>query len=185
MARLIYAALMSLDGYVADDDGDFEWAEPTEELHRFVNEMERSIGTYLYGRRMYETMVFWETAHTLADEPTVIRDYARIWQDTDKIVYSTTLDKVTSARTSIERTFDPEVVREMKATATSDISVGGPHLARQAFKAGLVDEFHLFVNPVVVGSGNAALPSDIRIDLELLNEQLFGNGVVHLHYRVR
>lgn len=184
MAKLIYAALTSLDGYVADDTGNFDWAEPDEELHRFVNEMERVVGTYLYGRRMYETMVFWETAHTLKDPPQHIRDYAAIWQDTDKIVFSTTLDGVSSERTRIERNFDPETVRELKASVSTDLSIGGAHLAAQALKAGLVDECHLFLNPVVVGSGNRALPSDARISLELLHERRFENGVVHLHYRV-
>jgi dihydrofolate reductase len=185
VAKLIYAALTSLDGYVADDKGNFDWAEPDEELHRFVNEMERTVGTYLYGRRMYETMVFWETAHTLENAPRYIRDYTAIWQDTDKIVYSTTLDKVSSERTRIERTFDLGTVRELKTSVSADISIGGPNLAAQALTAGLVDECHLFINPVVVGSGNRALPSDARISLELLDERRFGNGVVHLHYRVK
>lgn len=184
MARLIYAALTSLDGYVADPQGNFDWAEPDEELHSFVNEMERSVGTYLYGRRMYETMVFWETAHTLSDEPQVIRDYALIWQAAEKIVYSTTLESPSSARTRIERSFDPAVVREMKASASSDISIGGSRLAAAAFEAGLIDECHLFLNPVVIGRGNPAFRTERQLDLELLEERRFGGGVVHLHYAV-
>jgi dihydrofolate reductase len=184
MARLIYLAITSLDGYVADENGNFEWAAPDDEVHAFVNDLERPIGTYLYGRRMYEVMVFWETAHTLADEPPVIRDYATIWQAADKVVYSKTLQKVASARTRIEREFDPEAVRHMKSTAAQDISVGGPELAALAIRAGLIDELHLFVNPVVVGGGNQSLPDDIRVQLELIDERRFDSGVVHLHYGV-
>jgi dihydrofolate reductase len=181
---LIYSAITSLDGFVADEEGNFDWAKPDEELHQVVNDLERSVGTYLYGRRMYETMVFWETAHALADPPRYILDYAAIWQSAEKIVYSTSLTSVSSEKTRLEREFDPDAVREMKASLTDDISVGGPHLAAHAFKAGLVDECHLFLNPVVVGSGNRALPSDGRVNLELLDERRFVNGVVHLHYRV-
>lgn len=184
MARLIYSAITSLDGYVADDQGNFDWAEPDEELHLFVNDLERFIGTYLYGRRMYETMVFWETAHTLDDLPRFVLDYAAMWQNAEKIVYSTSLTSVSSERTRIERDFDPQAVREMKGSLSDDMSVGGPNLAAQAFREGLVDECHLFLNPVVVGSGNRALPPDGRVDLELLDERRFGNGVIHLHYRV-
>jgi dihydrofolate reductase len=183
MARLIYSAIMSLDGYTADADGRFEWAAPDEEVHAFVNELERPVGTYLYGRRMYETMVFWETAHTLGDQPPVEQDFTQIWQAADKVVYSTTLKTLSSARTRIERGFDPEAVREMKAAAGRDISVGGPHLAAQAIKAGLVDECHLFVAPIVVGGGKRSLPDDVRLTLELVDERRFGNGMVHLHYR--
>jgi dihydrofolate reductase len=185
MARLIYTAITSLDGYVADKTGNFDWAAPDEDVHTFVNDLERPAGTYLYGRRMYEVMAFWETAHTLADQSPVTKDYANIWQAADKIVYSRTLDKVTSARTRIEREFDPDVVRQMKARAARDITVGGPGLAAQAIKAGLVDEYHLFVNPVLVGGGNPALPDDVRVELELMDEHRFDGGVVHLHYRVR
>ena len=184
MARLIYSSITSLDGYAADDDGNFDWAKPDEEVHRFVNDLERSVGTYLYGRRMYETMIFWETAHTLGDQPSYIQEYTGIWQRAEKVVYSTTLASASSDKTRIERRFDQGEVQEMKASSTEDISIGGPHLAAQAFKAGLVDECHLFLNPVVVGSGNRALPSDGRVDLELLDERRFGGGVVHLHYRV-
>jgi dihydrofolate reductase len=183
MAKLIYSAITSLDGYVADEDGNFDWAAPDEEVHSFVNDLERPIGTYLYGRRMYEVMVFWETAHTLPDEPPVVQDFAQIWQAADKIVYSTTLEKASSARTRIERAFDPDAVRQMKASARRDITVGGPDLAGQAIKAGLVDELHLFVAPVVVGGGRQSLPNDVRLDLDLVDERRFGNGVVHLHYR--
>jgi dihydrofolate reductase len=184
VAKLIYSAIMSLDGYVADEDGHFDWAAPDDEVHAFVNDLERRVGTYLYGRRMYEVMAFWETAHTLADEPPVIKDYTDIWQAADKIVYSRTLDKVTTAKTTLEREFDREAVRRMKARAGRDISVGGPHLAAQAIKAGLVDELDLFVAPIVVGGGNQALPIDVRVPLELMDERRFKNGVLHLHYRV-
>ena len=185
MAKLIYSSLASLDGYVADEKGDFEWAAPDEEVHAFVNELERPAGTYLCGRRMYETMVFWETAPTAgADESPAMLDYARIWQAADKVVYSTTLDAVSSAKTRLERAFDPEVVRKMKTAAERDITVGGPDLAGQAIKAGLVDELQLFVVPFVVGGGNPSLPADVRTRLELLDERRFGSGVVYLHYRV-
>jgi dihydrofolate reductase len=185
MAKLIYSAITSLDGYVADEDGNFDWAEPDEAVHTFVNDLERPVGTYLYGRRMYEVMVYWETAHTLADQPPFIREFAEIWRAADKIVYSKTLETVSSARTQIERDFDPEAVRQLKAQAGRDISVGGPDLAAQAIKAGLVDEYHLLVTPVVVGSGKHSLPDKVRLKLELLDEHRFGNGVVHLHYRTR
>ncbi|MEO8897751.1 MAG: dihydrofolate reductase family protein [Candidatus Dormibacter sp.] len=183
MAKLIYSALTSLDGYVADEDGNFDWAAPSEEVHRFVNDVERPVGTYLYGRQMYETMVYWETAHTIAGQPTFAQDYATIWQAADKVVYSTTLGAAPSARTRIERDFAPEAVRQLKAGAGRDISIGGPHLAAHAIRAGLVDELHLFVTPVVVGGGNRSLPDDVRLDLVLLDHQRFGNGVVYLRYR--
>jgi dihydrofolate reductase len=184
MAKLIYSAITSLDGYVADEDGNFDWAEPDEEVHTFINDLERRVGTYLYGRRMYEVMIAWETI-TLADQPPFIQDFAEIWQAADKIVYSKTLETVSSARTRIEPDFDPEAVRQMKALAGRDITVGGPHLAAQAFKAGLVDECHLFVAPIVVGGGKRSLPNDVRLKLELLDERRFGIGVVHLRYRTR
>lgn len=185
MAKLIYSAITSLDGYVADEDGNFDWAAPDEEVHAFVNDLERPVGTYLYGRRMYEVMVYWETAHTLADQPPLIRDFTEIWQAADKIVYSTTLEAVSSAKTRIERGFDPEAVRRMKASAGRDISVGGPGLAAQAIRAGLVDECHLFVAPIVVGGGTRSLPDGARLQLDLLDERRFANGTVHLHYRTR
>ncbi|MEA2449920.1 MAG: hypothetical protein QOG63_1852 [Thermoleophilaceae bacterium] len=184
MANLIYSTITSLDGYVEDTHGKFDWARPDEEVHGFVNDLERGIGTYLYGRGMYETLVAWETMPTGADQPAVIRDYAEIWRAADKIVYSSTLQTAASARTRIERDFDPEAVREMKAAASRDISVGGPGLAAHAFRAGLVDELHLFVNPVVVGGGKRSLPDGVRLDLELTDERRFASGVVHLHYRV-
>jgi dihydrofolate reductase len=185
MAKLIYSAITSLDGYVADENGNFDWAAPDEEVHRFVNDLERPIGTYLYGRRIYETMVYWETAHTLPDQPPFIQDFAGIWQAADKIVYSKTLETLSSARTRIERDFDSEAVRQLKATAGRDISVGGADLAAQAIKAGLVDEYHLFLTPIIVGGGKQSLPDNVRLELELLDERHFGNGVVHLHYRTK
>jgi dihydrofolate reductase len=166
-------------------NGNFDWAAPDEEVHTFVNDLERSVGTYLYGRRMYEVMVGWETAHTLPDQPPFILDFAQIWQAADKIVYSKTLETVFGVRTRIERDFDPEAVRQMKARAGRDISVGGPDLAAQAIKAGLVDEWHLFVAPIVVGGGKQSLPNDVRLKLELLDERRFGNGMVYLHYSTR
>ena len=159
MAKLIYSAITSLDGYVADEDGNFDWAVPDEEVHTFINDLQRPVATYLYGRRMYEVMVGWETAHTLADQPPFMQDFAEIWQAADKIVYSKTLETVASARTRIERDFDSEAVRQMKARARRDIMVGGPDLAAQAIKAGLVDEYHLFVAPMVVGGGNSSSPT--------------------------
>jgi dihydrofolate reductase len=184
MARPIYSAIASLDGYVADEDGTFDWAEPDEEVHTFINGLERPIGTYLYGRRMFEVMVAWETI-TLADQPPFIRDFAEIWQAADKIVFSKTLETVSTARTRIERDFDPEAVRQMKAPAGRDFMVGGPDLAAQAIKAGLVDECHLFVVPIVVGGGKPSLPNGVLLKLELLDERRFGNGMIHLHYRTR
>ena len=185
MAKLIYSAITSVDGYVADQGGNFDWAAPDEEVHTFVNDLERPVGTYLYGRRMYEVMVAWETAHTLPDQRPVMQDFAEIWRAADKIVYSETLETVSSVRTRIERAFDPEAVRQMKASAGRDITVGGPNLAAQAIKAGLVDECHLFVAPIVVGGGKQCLPNNARVRLGLLHERRFGNGVVHLHYRTR
>jgi dihydrofolate reductase len=185
MAKLIYSAITSLDGYIADEDGNFDWAAPDEEVHSFVNDLERPVGTYLYGRRMYQVMVPWETAHTFADQRPVMQDFAQIWQAADKVVYSRTLETVSSARTRIEPDFDPEAVRQMKAQADRDLTVGGPDLAAQAIKAGLVDEFQLFFVPIVVGGGNQALPDHVRLKLELLDERRFGNGVVHLRYATR
>jgi len=184
MARLIYSAIASLDGYVADEDGNFDWAAPDEEVHAFVNDLERRIGTYLYGRRMYDVMRYWETAPTDADPSPVVKDYAQIWRAADKIVYSKTLETSSTARTRIERDFDRGAVRQVKATASRDLSVGGPDLAGQAIRAGLVDEFHLFLVPIVVGGGNAFLPNDVRVKLNLLDERRFAGGVVHLHYRL-
>ena len=184
MANLIYSAITSLDGYVADSQGNFDWGMPDEEVHAFVNDLERPVGTYLFGCRMYEVMVVWETM-PLEDEPPVIRDYAQIWRAADKVVFSTTLQTTSSARTRIERAFDPEAIRQMKARAERDIGVGGPNLAAQAIAAGLVDEFHFFLTPIVVGGGNRSLPDDVRVEFELVDERRFDNGMVHLHYRTR
>jgi dihydrofolate reductase len=183
MAKLIYSAITSVDGYIEDEDGNFDWAAPDEEVHSFVNDLERPVGTYLYGRRMYEVMAFWETALTGSDEPPYIADFAEIWRAADKIVYSRALETVSSARTRVERAFDPEAVKQLKASAEHDITVGGPDLAGQAIKAGLVDECHLLLVPIVVGGGKPAFPNDVRLKLELLDERRFHNGVVHLHYR--
>jgi dihydrofolate reductase len=185
MAKLIYSTIASLDGYTADEDGNFDWAAPDEEVHSFVNDLERPVGTYLYGRRMYETMVFWETVRAAVGQPPVMEDFAAIWQAADKIVYSRTLETVSSARTRIERDFDPEAIRRMKAGAERDIGIGGPELAAQAIRAGLVDEYQLFLTPVVVGGGKQSLPDKVRLNLELLDERRFDSGVVYLNYRTR
>lgn len=185
MGKLIYSAITSLDGYVADEDGNFDWAVPDEEVHTFINDLVRPVGTYLYGRQLYETMVGWETDPTLADQSPAMRDFAEIWQAAHKIVYSRTLEVVSTARTRIERDFDPEAVRQVKASAGHDLTVGGPDLAAQAIKAGLVDEWHLFVAPIVVGGGNQFFPDNVRVELELMDERRFGNGMVHLRYRTR
>jgi dihydrofolate reductase len=185
VAKLIYSAITSLDGYVADEDGTFEWAVPDEEVHTFINDLERPVGTYLYGRRMYKVMVGWETDPTLADQSPLMQDFAEIWRAAEKIVYSKTLETVSSARTRIERDFDPEAVRQMKVRTGSDVIVGGPDLAAQAMKAGLVDELHLFVVPIVVGGGKQSLPNNVRQKLELLDERRFGNGMVYLRYHTR
>jgi dihydrofolate reductase len=182
VARLIYTAITSLDGYVNDQDGNFDWAEPSDEVHAFVNDLERPVGTYLYGRRLYEVMVAWESMG-LAGEPAVIEDYARLWRAAEKIVYSKTLEGATSARTRIERSFDLEAIRRMKAQSDRDISLGGPTLAASAITAGLVDEYRFFVTPVLVGGGTPALPEHVRLKLELLDDRRFGNGVVYLRYR--
>ena len=182
MARLIYAALASLDGYVEDEHGKFDWAAPDEEVHAFVNDLERTVGTYLYGRRMYETMAAWET---MADDAPVMRDYAEIWRATDKVVYSTTLAEVSSERTRIERDFDPEAVRRLKEAAERDLTIGGAELAGVALGAGLVDEVGLFLNPVIVGAGKPALPAGVRLALELVEERRFAGGVVYVRYSTR
>ena len=185
MGKLIYSTITSLDGYVADKDGNFDWAAPDEEVHTFVNDLERPIGTYLYGRRMYEVMSYWETAQALTDQPSFMQDFAKIWRAADEIVYSKTLETASSARTRIERDFYPDTVRRMKAQAERNISVGGADLATQALKTGLVDECYVFVTPIVVGGGKRSLPNDVRLELELLDERRFEGGVVHLHYRIR
>jgi dihydrofolate reductase len=182
MAKLIYSAITSLDGYIEDEDGRFDWAEPDEEVHTFVNDLERPVGTYLLGRRMYDVMVYWETV-ALVDQPPYIRDFAEIWRAADKIVYSKSLEAVASERTRIERAFEPDAVRQLKAAAERGLAIGGSELATEAFKAGLVDECRLFVAPIVVGGGKRSLPDDVRLELELVDERRFGNGMVYLFYR--
>ena len=185
MGRLIYGVLGSLEGYVNDAGGGFDWAMPDSEVHRFVNDQERSIGTHLYGRRLYEVMQAWETIPTEDEGDPAMQDYARIWQGSDKIVFSSTLTEVSSARTRIEPRFDPDTVRALKAEAAADLGIGGPELAAHALRAGLVDECWILVSPVIVGGGQRWLPDDLRVDLELMDEHRFGNGVVQLRYRVR
>jgi dihydrofolate reductase len=179
---LIYSAIASLDGYIEDEEGKFDWAAPDDEVHAFLNDLERSIGTYLYGRRMYETMAAWES---IDDQRPFMRDYAEIWRAAEKVVYSRSLASVSSARTRIERDFDPEAVRQLKETASADVSIGGADFAGQAIRAGLVDEYHLFLVPVLVGAGKRALPDGVRLELELLDERRFGSGIVYLRYRPR
>jgi dihydrofolate reductase len=180
MGELMYSAIASLDGYVADADGRFEWSAPDEEVHAFVNDLERPVGTFLLGRRLYEVLVAWET---IDDPAPAMRDFAQIWRAADKVVYSRTLEAPSSARTRIEREFDPEAVRRMKAETPGELSVGGPELAAHAIRAGLVDELRLFLSPVVVGGGTPALPDGVRWPLELVEERRFGNGVVYARYR--
>lgn len=183
MAKLIYSTIASLDGYVEDEHGSFDWAAPDEEVHAFVNDLERPIGTCLYGRRMYETMAVWETWS--ADEPAVTQDFADIWRAAEKVVYSRTLQAPSSARTRIERDFDPDAISRLKESAAADITVGGATLAAQAIAAGLVDECHLFLTPIIVGGGKRALPDKVGARLELLDERSFQGGVVYLRYGVR
>jgi len=183
VARLIYSAIASLDGYTADAAGTFGWAAPGPEVHAFINDLEREAGTYLYGRRMYETMAVWETMD-VSGEPQPMRDYAGIWRAADKVVYSRTLAEPSTPRTRIEREFDPAAILEMKAAAERDITIGGPGLAGHALRTGVVDECHLFLVPVIVGGGTRALPDDLRIDLELLDERRLEGGVVYLRYRL-
>lgn len=185
MAALVYSAITSLDGYVADAAGNFDWAAPDDEVHRFVNELERPVGTYLYGRRMYDVMRFWETAADDPGLPPPMREYADVWRSADKVVYSRTLTDVATSRTRIEREFDADSVRRLKASAERPLSVGGPGLAAHALAAGLVDECHLFLTPVLVGGGTPALPQGVRLGLRLLDEHRFASGVVHLHYRTQ
>jgi len=185
MRKLIYTAITSLDLFIEDASGKFDWAAPDEEVHAFVNDLERSAGTYLYGRRMYETMVYWESPPGLDEQPAAVREFAEIWKAADKIVYSKTLQAVASARTRIEREFDPEAIRRLKASATSDLAVGGAELAARAVEAGLIDEYHLFLVPVLVGTGKRALTVARIQELELLEERRFRNGTVYLRYRTR
>jgi dihydrofolate reductase len=183
MVKLIYSAIASANGYVEDAAGAFDWGAPSEELSCFINDLERPIGTYLYGRRMYQTMVYWETAHTLPDQPASFRDFTGIWQAAEKIVFSRTIESAPSARTRIERNFDPDVVRHLKSATEQDMTIGGADLGGQAINAGLVDELQLFLIPVIVGGGKQALPSGVRSDLELLDTRRFGCGAVYLRYR--
>ncbi|MDX6390427.1 MAG: hypothetical protein QOJ73_1490 [Streptosporangiaceae bacterium] len=183
MARLIYSSIASADGYVEDAAGSFDWAAPGEELLCFVNDLERPVGTYLYGRRMYETMLYWETAHTVPGQPSSVREFTGIWQVADKIVFSTTLPSVSTARTRIERNFDPGMIRQLKSSTQHDMTVGGAGLAGQAVRAGLVDELQLFLVPIVVGGGKRALPNGVRSDLELVETRRFASGAVYLRYR--
>ncbi|MEX2543199.1 MAG: dihydrofolate reductase family protein [Trueperaceae bacterium] len=183
MAKLIYSALASVDGYIESDDGKFDWAQPDTEVHEFINELLRPVGTHLYGRRMYEVMSAWEALRERSDLPAAEREFAAIWHDSDKIVYSRTLAQVTTERTRLEREFEPTAVQGMKEAARMDLTVSGPELAAVAFAAGIVDEVHLFLVPVSVGSGKPALPKGLRLSLELLDQRQFGNGTVHLHYR--
>ena len=185
MARLIYASNMSLDGCTEDERGAFDWAPPDDGVFASITELMRSVGTYLYGRRMYETMAVWETDSSLATQSDLMADYAKVWQAADKVVYSTTLDAVSTGRTRLERRFDPDSVRELKAAASGDLLIGGANLAAHAFRAGLVDECHLFVHPVVVGRGKASLPTDVRVNLELLDERRFDSGIVYLRHRIK
>jgi dihydrofolate reductase len=184
MAPLIYIANVSLDGYTEDSQGNFDWSEPDEEVFVFITDLIRPEGTYLNGRRMYETMAVWETEPAFAAQSESMGDFARVWQAAEKVVYSTTLNEVVTARTRIERSFDPDAIRELKSAAGSELNIGGANLAAEAFRTGLVDECHLFVHPVFVGTGKSALPQDMRADLELLDERRFRNGVVYLRYRI-
>jgi dihydrofolate reductase len=185
MAKLIYVANVSLDGYIEDAQGSFEWTALSDEVFTFITDLVRPVGAYLYGRRMYETMAVWETQPDLAAQSELMAGFANVWQGADKVVYSTTLPVVSTGNTRLERRFDPDSVRDMKTSVARDLTVGGPTLASHAFNAGLVDECQLFVYPVLVGEGKPAFPSDARIQLELLEERRFGNGVVNLHYRVQ
>ena len=185
MADLIYSAISSLDGYIEDREGKFDWSAPDEEVHRFINDLERAAGTYLLGRRMYETMMVWETDPNLAADSPLMRDYAEMWQAANKIVYSRTLATASTRQTQLERTFDPEAIRQLKESTDQDILIGGPELAAHAFRAGLVDECQLFLTPIIIGGGKPALPDDVRLELELLEERRFGSGVVFLRYRIR
>jgi dihydrofolate reductase len=185
MAHLIYLANTSLDGYTEDKDGKFDWTEPSEELFRFITNLVRAAHTHLYGRRMYETMMVWETDPNLAAESPFRRDFAEIWQAANKIVYSRTLQAASTRKTQLERNFDPEAIRQLKETVEQDILIGGPELAAHAFRSGLIDECHLFLVPIILGGGKPALPDNVRLELELLEERRFGSGVVFLRYRTR
>ena len=183
MAHLIYSAISSLDGYIEDTNGNFDWAMPDEEVHRFINNLERTAGTYLYGRRMYETMMVWETDPNLAADSPLTQDFAEIWQAANKIVYSKTLAATSTRKTQIEQNFNPEAIQQLKKTAQHDILIGGPELAAHAFRSGFIDECHIFLTPIIVGGGKQSLPDHIRLELELLEERRFRNGTVYLRYR--
>jgi len=185
MAYLIYLAITSLDGYIEDQDGKFDWAAPDEEVHSFINDRQRSASTYLYGRRMYETMKAWETDPHLPKSSPLTQDFAEIWQSVNKIVYSNTLEKAITRKTQIRQHFDPKEIEHLKASAEQDIYIGGPELAASAFRAGLIDECQLFLIPMIVGGGKPALPDNVRLELELLEERRFGNGTIFLRYRTR
>jgi dihydrofolate reductase len=185
MGSLIYAFNTSLDGYIEDASGSFDWTEPDEELHRFWNQFERSIGVHLYGRRLYETMRYWETAHEQPDLADYMLEYARVWQASEKIVYSTTLDAPSTAHTRVERIFDPGMVSRLKEEQSRDISIGGAELASHAIRLGLVDEYRQVVLPVIVGGGKAWLPKDVRVELRLVDERRFGNGARYVAYAAR
>jgi dihydrofolate reductase len=185
MAKLLYVMNASLDGYIADEDGKFDWGAPGEEYFSFINNLVRPVGTYLYGRRLYELMAVWETDPAAAAQSPAAREFAQIWQAADKVVYSRTLPAAATTRTRIERDFDPQAVRHLKAAAERDLTVGGPDLGAQAIRAGLVDEVHLFLWPVVVGGGKRLLPDRARLQLELVEERRVGNGVVYLRYRTQ
>src|SRR5574342_513057 len=185
MAHLIYTTNTSLDGYIEDLDGKFDWTDPSDEVFQFITNLIRAVGTHLYGRRTYENMMVWETDPNLAAESPLMRDFAEIWQAANKIVYSRTLETISTRKTQLEQTFDPEAIRQLKATGEHDILIGGPELAAHAFRAGLIDECHLFLVPIIVGGGKQALPDNVRLELELLDERRFGSGVVFLRYRTR
>ena len=185
MAHLIYTTNMSLDGYTEDRDGKFSQTDPSEEVFRFITNLIRADGTHLYGRRMYESMMVWETEPNLAAQSPLMRDFAQVWQAADKIVYSRTLEAASTRKTKIERNFDPKAIRRLKESVEQDIHIGGAELAAQAFRSGLIDECCLFITPIIVGGGKPALPDNVQLDLELLNERRFGNGAVFLRYRTR
>ena len=185
MANLIYIANTSLDGYTEDKDGKFDWTEPSDEVFRFITNIVRATRTHLYGRRMYETMLVWETDPNLAAQSPLMRDFAQVWQAADKIVYSRTLKTISTRKTQLEQTFDPEVIRQLKAASEHNILIGGPELAAHAFRAGLIDECHLFLIPILVGGGKSALPDNVRLELELLAERRFPDGRVYLSYRTK
>lgn len=185
MARLIYTTNISLDGYIEDMDGKFDWTDPSDEVFQFITDLIRADGTHLYGRRTYEFMLVWETDPSLAAQSPLMRDFAQVWQAADKIVYSRTLEAASTRKTKIERNFDPEAIRRLKESVEQDIHIGGAELAAEAFRAGLIDECHLFVKPIILGGGKAGLPHNVRLELALLDERRFDNGEVYLRYGIR